>query len=557
MKKTVLVLLSALCLSGLQAQQVHNTRTPFDPATVRMAEEKRGEVQSFHITDSKIYPGTKREVLVYVPRQYDGSKPACLLVCMDGILYDATTVMDNLIATGEMPVTIVVFINPGVVYDEDGKVVRYNRCKEFDSTDGNLALFIEQEVLPRVTGLQTKEGHPILLSKDPNDCAITGASSGGIAAFSVAWHRPDMFSRVYTTVGTFVSMRGGHTYPALVRKTEPKPLRIYMQDGWYDVWNPIFGEWFEYNQLMESALNFAGYEAFHKWDRGNHSIKYGTIAFPDAMRWLWKGYPARVQKGTSRNGMLESILQEESDWKEVTLPAAPTSDIYAQTDSAALFAAGNRLYKVTHTGEVLEAGTLKAGERLMGSGLTARGASLYKSGKKVADGLNGLEAALELSDGRYIALCSKKAKGTAKVIVTTEGCRALAIAPDNRFLVSGEADSHHLLSTVLDKQRHLLYSEPFYYLHDASNGTKQLSGSMVFDTKGNLYTATPLGVQVADHNGRVRAILSLPAGRVSSLAFSGNYLYVVCGERIFVRRLNATAHNSWEAPITYKSQGQG
>jgi enterochelin esterase-like enzyme len=128
--------------------------------------------------DSSLYPGTEREILVYVPQQYRDTAPACLLVCMDGILYDATTVLDNLIASGEMPVTIGVFINPGVVYDENNQVVRYNRCKEFDSTDDTWAQFIEQEVLPQVRKLQTKDGRSIILSTDPNDCAITGASRG-------------------------------------------------------------------------------------------------------------------------------------------------------------------------------------------------------------------------------------------------------------------------------------------------------------------------------------------------------------------------------------------
>jgi enterochelin esterase-like enzyme len=286
MKKLFFLLGVALSLGNAIAQQAYNVRSPYDPATQKVAEEMQGEVMKFVLDDSEIYPGTKREVLVYVPRQYDGTRPACLLVCMDGILYDATTVMDNLIASGEMPVTIGVFVNPGVVYDEEGEVVRYNRCKEFDSTDDNFAQFIEKEVLVKVEGMQTESGKVVRISSDANDHAITGASSGGIAAFTVAWNRPDLFSRVYTTVGTFVAMRGGNNYSNIVRKTEPKPLRIYMQDGWYDVWNPIFGEWFEHNLLMESAFNFAGYEMFHHWNRGNHSIKYGTLAFPDAMRWL-------------------------------------------------------------------------------------------------------------------------------------------------------------------------------------------------------------------------------------------------------------------------------
>jgi len=103
----------------------------------------------------------------------------------------------------------------------------------------------------------------------------------------------------------------------------------------------------------------------------------------------------------------------------------------------------------------------------------------------------------------------------------------------------------------------MLYSEPFYYMHDLSNGVKQMAGDMAFDTKGNLYVATEMGVQVADHNGRVRAILSLPAGGVQSLAFSGKYLYVLCGDRLFVRKMKAGGHLPAKGKVAYKSQGQG
>lgn len=555
MKKLMLLLGVAISMGSAIAQQAYNVRSPYDPAIQKVAEEMQGEVMKFVLDDSEIYPGTKREVLVYVPRQYDGTRPACLLVCMDGILYDATTVMDNLIASGEMPVTIGVFVNPGVVYDEDGEVVRYNRCKEFDSTDDNFAQFIEKEVFVKVEGMQTESGKVVRISSDANDRAITGASSGGIAAFTVAWNRPDLFSRVYTTVGTFVAMRGGNNYSNIVRKTEPKPLRIYMQDGWYDVWNPIFGEWFEHNLLMESAFNFAGYEMFHHWNRGNHSIKYGTLAFPDAMRWLWKGYPARVQKGWSNNGMLQDILLENEDWQEVALPAAVDSELFAAQDYSAVFASQGKIYTVSAVGVVEQVGTLKSGERLMGDGLTAKGSNLYKNGVKVADGLSGLQAVQALADGKYLALCNAKSKGN--VLTVNVGCRALAVAPDYRFCVTGEENTHHLISTVIDKRGEMLYSEPFYYLHDLSNGIAQQSGNMAFDTNGNLYVATQMGVQVADHNGRVRAILSLPAGRVHSLAFSGNYLYVLCGDKLFVRKMKAEGHLPTKGKVTYKSQGQG
>ena len=188
---------------------------------------------------------TSRDYWIYIPAAYDASKPACLFVCLDGITYNAPTVFDNLIATGQMPVTIGVFVSPGVVRDADGSVIRYNRSNEFDRTDGSFAKFLIEELLPEVERQTAADGRPIRLSTDPNDCAIAGSSSGGICAFSAAWARPDRFARVFSAVGTYVSMRGGNEYQAVIRKTEPKRLRIFLQDGLYDVWNGIFGDWYE------------------------------------------------------------------------------------------------------------------------------------------------------------------------------------------------------------------------------------------------------------------------------------------------------------------------
>ena len=302
-----LVLLLSAVSAGAQELR-HNAQYPDDPAFAPVADELKGVILTGTFEASKIYPETKREWKVYVPVKYDGKTPACLLVGLDGILFNATTVLDNLIACGEMPVTIGVFVQPGVSYDADGSVLRYNRSNEFDRTDGTFARFLEEEILPMVEQLVTPDGRPVRLSHNPDDRAITGASSSGIASFSAAWNRPDLFHRVYSSVGTYVAMRGGNDYPALVRKYEPKPLRIFLQDGLKDAWNPLFGEWWEQNLLLESALDFAGYEEIAHWDRGGHSIWHGTKMFPDAMRWLWKGWPAPVQAGESRNDMLQSLL---------------------------------------------------------------------------------------------------------------------------------------------------------------------------------------------------------------------------------------------------------
>lgn len=254
------------------------------------------------------YPGTERDIQVYVPDAYDASSPACLYVGLDGILCNAPNVMDSLIAVGKMPVTIGVFIQPGVIKDKDGNVVRYNRSNEFDMTTRTFVSFIEKEVLPWVENLATARGLPIKLSHRGADGMIFGLSSGGIAAFTAAWHRPELFSRVFSGVGTFVAMRGGNDLQAIVRKSEPRPLRIFLQDGTNDVWNPLFGHWYEGNRMLASALDFAGYDARYDWSDCYHGVKRANEIFPEVMEWMWQGWPEAPKCGKTQNNLLDTML---------------------------------------------------------------------------------------------------------------------------------------------------------------------------------------------------------------------------------------------------------
>ena len=279
---------------------------------------------------SAIYPGTVHTFQVYVPDQYDGKRPAALYVGLDGVLCHAPEVMDSLIAAGRMPVTIGVFLQPGIIKTEDGTVLRYNRCYEFDSTTDNFAKFLEQEVLPAVEKMTTAKGKPIRLSAKPQDRMIFGLSSGGIAAFNAAWHRPDLFGKVFTGVGTFVAMRGGNDLQALVRKTEPLPLRIFIQDGSNDAWNPLFGHWYEGNQLLASALQFAGYDVECDWSDGGHNVKRSTEIFPQVMEWMWRDWPAVPALGQTSNDFLKEILIEgDQGWIKVAdgMPGDPVKRI--------------------------------------------------------------------------------------------------------------------------------------------------------------------------------------------------------------------------------------
>ena len=180
-----------------------------------------------------------------------------------------------------MPVTIGVFINPGVVpATEAGKKDRSNRSFEYDSLGDTYAKFLLNELLPEVTKHYN-------ITTDPNLRAICGASSGGICAFTVAWERPDAFRKVLSQIGSFTNIRGGHVYPALIRKTEKKPLRIFLQDGSGDLDN-LHGNWPLANQEMAAALKFMGYDYKFEFGTEGHNGKHGGAILPDSLRWLWR-----------------------------------------------------------------------------------------------------------------------------------------------------------------------------------------------------------------------------------------------------------------------------
>ena len=260
------------------------------PESLPQAGVPVGTVERFSWKESKIYPGTERDYWVYVPKQYDAAKPACLMVFMDGGGYlstngsfRTTTVFDNLIQKQEMPVTIGVFINPGnVPASEPGQKGRSNRSYEYDSVGDLYVRFLLEEILPEVN----KKWN---ITKDPAGRATAGISSGGICAFTAAWERPTEFGRVLSHIGSFTNIRGGHIYPALIRKSEKKALKVFLQDGTNDLDN-LHGNWPLSNQDMAAALKFAKYEHKLVLGDGGHSGKHGGAILPDSLRWLWDGY---------------------------------------------------------------------------------------------------------------------------------------------------------------------------------------------------------------------------------------------------------------------------
>jgi enterochelin esterase family protein len=249
----------------------------------------QGKITAGVFSESRIYPGTRRDYSVYVPAQYTVDKPACLMVFMDGSGYSKAdgafrvpVVFDNLIHQGAMPVTIAVFVNPGTIPATKSKASdRSNRSFEYDSLGDRYARFLLEDFLPvALKGLN--------VSADPKQRAVCGISSGGICAFTVAWERPDQFGKVLSHIGSFTNIRDGWAYPGLVRKSKdnPKPIKVYLQDGKDDL-NNLFGDWPLANEDLAAALRFAGYEHKFVMTEGGHSGTPGGEVFPDALRWLW------------------------------------------------------------------------------------------------------------------------------------------------------------------------------------------------------------------------------------------------------------------------------
>jgi enterochelin esterase-like enzyme len=247
----------------------------------------KGSVRQMPAWESTIFKGTKRDWWIYVPAQYRPESPAAVMVFQDGNGPRAwvPAVFDNLIAKGDMPITVGVFVEPG-----GRSAPRDNRSYEYDRLSDEYARFLLEEILPEVE-------KTVKLRHDAASRAIAGQSSGGICAFTVAWERPGEFSKVISWTGSFTNIAagddrhsGGHNYEALVRRTPKKPIRVILQDGASDLDN-VNGNWFLANQTLAKSLEFAGYDYRADWGPGFHSYAHGRAIFPDSLRWLWRDYP--------------------------------------------------------------------------------------------------------------------------------------------------------------------------------------------------------------------------------------------------------------------------
>ncbi len=282
MNRIFLFAFMLFCLTGFTQDSLYK----LGPNSQRQPGVPKGTVTKYE-WESKLYKNF-REYYVYVPAQYDSTRPAALMVFQDGHTYINETgyfrapfVYDNLIYQKKLPVTICLFVNPGhssKEYPENRWSVS-NRADEYDVLNDTYSTMLMDEIIPE---LRKKYN----ISNDPAMHGIGGISSGGICAFTAAWEHPEYFSKVLSHIGSYTNIRGGNNYPSIIRKHKKKAIKIFMQDGSNDIDNE-HGSWWLANLEMEAAFKYKGYEYKFEKGTGTHSGKHGGAILPESLIWLW------------------------------------------------------------------------------------------------------------------------------------------------------------------------------------------------------------------------------------------------------------------------------
>ncbi len=545
-----------------------------------------GKVITQPAWSSKIFPNTTRDWAIYVPAQYKPDGSAAVMIFQDGMGYVGAKgnwrvpiVFDNLIARGEMPVTVAIFVNPGndptKGPPKKGSGAS-NRSLEYNSLGDRYARFLLEEILPEV-----EKQFP--LSHDPEQRALAGSSSGAIAAFTAAWERSDEFRKVLSTIGSFVNLAGGDAYPSLIRKTERKPLRVFQQDSSGDLDNP-FGHWPTANHQLHAALRYMGYDCRFDFAEGyGHNNQHGASIFPAALRWLWrneKPAPVIVTKGDLGGDMtLHRLLIDGEGWQ-------PVVEGLGIADAACTDAAGNFYYT-----DIKNPGVFK----LTPDGVTTKLSSETASGLKFGpDGrlygclgpkkrlftLDVATGAIDilLEDVQpndlvvtqrghlYFTETAKKqitffdpATKTKRVADTgLANPNGLTLSPDQGTLAVSEHAGEFVWTFRVNPDGSLDAKTPSMTMRRPidPNGEFKFNSTppylpaargdgMTCDTLGRYYVTTALGVQVFDPTGRLCGVLANPRGQKAptSCVLSGpnrDYLYVTCGTAIYRRKVQAT-----------------
>jgi gluconolactonase len=492
----------------------------------------KGELLKAEFTASTIYPGTFREYFVYIPAGLDRRAPAPVMVFQDAVQYNAPIVFDNLIARKAIPAMVGVFVQPGRVRSGRGDAARdrMNRSAEYDTFSDAYARFLLEELLPHI-----EKTHGVALTKDPNARAIAGNSSGAIAAFAAAWTRPDAFRRVFSAIGTYVGLRGGNNTALHVRLAEPKPIRIFLQDGRNDL-NNYTGDWFVANQDMLSALTYAGYDVAHEWGDGEHNSRHATAIFPKVVEWLWKGYPAPIvanAANASKQDVTQLTILGEA-WTPVDDPA--TTEGWVPGPDRRRYAATRATKQIVARPD--DGAVAVVAERTPATALTVSSAG-------------HVYAVDEIGKTLFFVPKGERSKAVDETLGRPTG---VALSADQTTLYVADAERQLSYAYRIQADGTPVDKQAYIYVHHMPGAFHENgAGPMTVDTDGRIYMATALGVQVFDQLGKCHGILTLPGtGAVSALSWAGPdraHLVVVRGGAAYGRKIKATGAAAWEAPV--------
>jgi len=604
MRTTLVLLFSALFALPAVQSTAQDDYKP-GPESIARPNVPKGELikGTYTAKEGSVFPGTERDYTIYLPprnadtpvgagRDKSAVAPSPFMVFQDGVIYNAPVVFDNLIAKKEIPPLIGIFIRPGVVPAANPNALpRYNRSYEYDSVGDTYSRFLIEEFLPAI-----EAKHGVKLSTDPNDAAIAGNSSGGICAFMAAWHRPDRIRRVFSGVGTYVGIHGADRLPVLVRKYEPKPLRVFLQSGTGDN-NLYCGDWWMANQTMERALTWAGYDVNHTWGTGGHNANQAAAIFPNVLRWLWKGWPEAKEikanpRGESKwrgyevigDGKWEGISwpKEEEPPLEVHLwNVTPNSkgevlvlrglrrahDVWridtdhrlkrilgASANLEAIIAGPNNGMFVAHNHfrdegergkfEVRRLGADGTPDETWASQIAPIQDMVLLNNGTLFSLYTGTGSICRWQQGR-VAVVGPKTQDEAHGFVPNR----LAVSPDQTRLYASGYDSRFITSFEILPDGSLSNWQKYHELELNDSG-KIETGGLCVDTNGWLYVATALGIQVCDQAGRVNFIIPTPQ-QPHDVCFGGkdlSELFIACGDKIYRRPTKAHGIVSGQMP---------
>lgn len=586
MKSSLLSFLFTLTFAALPLFAQNATQRQPHPDAVPRDDVPHGKVEVMEAWKSKIFENTTRDWSIYVPAQYKKEQPAALMIFQDGRGYAdvkgawrVPVVFDNLIARGDMPPTIAVFINPG--HDPSKTNTKRpgqasNRGFEYDSLGDRYARFLLEEIIPEVE-------KRYVISKDPEMRAICGASSGGICAFTVAWERPDAFRKVLSTIGSFTNLRGGNVYPSLIRKTEPKPIRVFLADTSGDLDNP-FGNWPLSNKLMASSLQYMGYDVRFDWAEGyGHSSEHGGAIFPDAIKWLWrkeKHVPTLDTKGDLRGDLtILKLLVPGESWQVVAenlgFADAPCPDAQGNFYFSDMRAPVPMVFKVNAAdGQRTEickeaVSGMKFGPDGLLYGCQGAKNRVISIDPKTGDVKEiAIEVApndLAVSADGFIYITETRTQQITRINIKTrekavvdKGItrpNGIALSTDGGTLAVSDAGGENVWTFRVNTDGSLDAKMPTMTMRlpiDPKGEFKpneappyqaaSRGDGMAVDKAGRYYVTSALGVQIFDPTGRLCGVLPKPkeAQPLTSCTLAGanhEYLYITNGDTIYRRKL--------------------